>query len=803
MRNTSYKYNQAIDHILLNSEDEDLYPVSIPVPTPEEYYNLPYEEAIKKIDGYGISPEKQRFQYQETPSKLTELEAVIRRKKQLKPKDVVKLEDIDEELFNNASYYSKEIQWIKRQIRRHYKGYFFFNNGTPTYIPGCMYTYLNFWPIGNPKNKAGLPEYRDRDRRWFLGVMYAFKTKDGFFRYKVVYSDGEENFVRYFNMKKSVDEFIERYKNSYIEEGEFIVDTGERTMYGVVYPKHRREGATSRAGFMNWYITATMGIQRFGGIQSMSDYHSTQVFVDHIAKRLRRMPFFFKLMTEGSSVPKEAISFTAPASRAAGSVGTTSLPPHEGWINHRPSGERAYDMEKLHFIHHDEVGKVDPKAGININIIERWRVVMKCLAQGPYIHGLGLLTSTLGEMERGGGEQMKRLILASKFNERNDNGQTASGLFTIFFPAYDGLDGFIDEYGNSIIDDPNRPIKNSDGRVVMIGARTYLSNKRKTFEANGDQTGLIEEMQNFPWTLKECFMSASKDSSFPVLKIKKRITELTFQQSVTRRYNFEWTEGRGSNVRLVPDDEGKFIISHMPPPGQRNQKEWDPDLESWKPSWQVMNKYVMGADPAKYESEEITGKKKSYHAGAMFYKKDSSIDGDNNNEIKLRSQWISDKFVLTYKQRDVSREEYADDMAKACVFYGAMLYPEMNITHLYERFLDWGLRGYLLYDMDENGIRKPLPGRVTTDGQNNSTKQEIFDSWEQYLKVGCETENHIELLEECGNIDGRKEMTKYDLFTSGGYALLGSKSIYPKFVEMNEQSSKIDGLLFDTFDYDI
>ena len=105
--------------------------------------------------------------------------------------------------------------------------------------------------------------------------------------------------------------------------------------------------------------------------------------------------------------------------------------------------------------------------------------------------------------------------------------------------------------------------------------------------------------------------------------------------------------------------------------------------------------------------------------------------------------------------------------------------------------------------MDENGIRKPLPGRVTTDGQNNSTKQEIFDSWEQYLKVGCETENHIELLEECGNIDGRKEMTKYDLFTSGGYALLGSKSIYPKFVEMNEQSSKIDGLLFDTFDYDI
>jgi hypothetical protein len=801
MRESKYTYDKEDEYILYHEDDEDLYPLQIKVPSVEEFFGLPYDEAVKKIDGYGLAPQKQRFVYQEMPSKLLELEAIIRRKKQLKPKEVVTLDDIDQELFNNYSYYSKEIAWIKQQIKRHYKGYYFFNNGKPTYMPGCQYTYLNFWPIGNQKNKKGLAEYRDRDRRWFISVMYAYKTTQGFYKYKVVYNDNGESMVRYFNIKKSVDEFVEKYPNNYIEEGSFIVDTGDRTMYGLIYPKHRREGATSRAGFMNWYVTATMGIQRFGGIQSMSDYHSSQVFSDHIAKRLRRMPFFYKLMTEGSSVPKEVISFTAPASRASGGVGSTTLPPHEGWINHRPSGERAYDMEKLHFIHHDEVGKVDPKNGININIIDRWRVVMKCLAQGPYIHGLGLLTSTLGEMEKGGGEQMKKLIFASRFDDRNDNGQTASGLFTLFFPAYDGLDGFIDEYGNSIVNDPPKPVKNSDGRIVMIGAKTFLMNKRRAFEMANDQIGLIEEIQNFPWNLKECFMSASKDSSFPVLRIRRRITDLNFQPHVTRRYNMEWEEGRGSNVKIREDDNGRFVISHLPPYAQRNIKEWDPDLEAWKPGWNVINKYVMGADPAKYEEQEISGKKKSYFAGAMFYKKDNSIDGDNNNEIKLRSQWISDKFVLTYKHRDVTREEYADDLAKACVFYGAMLYPEMNITNLYENFVSWGLSGYLLYDMDDNGIRKNLPGRVTTDGQNNSTKQEIFDSWENYLKNACETENHIELLNECANIDGRKEMTKYDLFTAGGYALLGSKSIYPKFVEMNEQSSQIESRLFDEFDY--
>ena len=103
--------------------------------------------------------------------------------------------------------------------------------------------------------------------------------------------------------------------------------------------------------------------------------------------------------------------------------------------------------------------------------------------------------------------------------------------------------------------------------------------------------------------------------------------------------------------------------------------------------------------------------------------------------------------------------------------------------------------------MNEQGEKKPLPGRITTDGSNNSAKQDIFDTWEQYLKDGCEYENHIEILEETANIDGRAEMTKYDLFTAGGYALLGSKSLYPKFVEMNEQASKIDSDLFGTFDY--
>ena len=48
MRETKYKYEKSDTSIFLNTDDEDLFPIEIKVPTPDQFYNLPYEEAIKK-----------------------------------------------------------------------------------------------------------------------------------------------------------------------------------------------------------------------------------------------------------------------------------------------------------------------------------------------------------------------------------------------------------------------------------------------------------------------------------------------------------------------------------------------------------------------------------------------------------------------------------------------------------------------------------------------------------------------------------------------------------------------------------
>ena len=66
-------------------------------------------------------------------------------------------------------------------------GMWFFNNGTPTYITGDHYHYLNWFKID-----SGYPDYRDRDRRWFyhwflcdtdpecIGQCYGKLRRDGY-----------------------------------------------------------------------------------------------------------------------------------------------------------------------------------------------------------------------------------------------------------------------------------------------------------------------------------------------------------------------------------------------------------------------------------------------------------------------------------------------------------------------------------------------------------------------------------------------------------------------------------------------
>ena len=91
--------------------------------------------------------------------------------------------------------------------------------------------------------------------------------------------------------------------------------------------------------------------------------------------------------------------------------------------------------------------------------------------------------STVNPMNKGG-EEYKGLWYDSDPNERINNGRTRSGLYRIFIPAYDALEGFFDEYGNAVVRGSRQSvhIHGIDGDTYDIGSRTYLKNERQVLQ---------------------------------------------------------------------------------------------------------------------------------------------------------------------------------------------------------------------------------------------------------------------------------------------------------------------------------
>lgn len=709
-------YKLAPQFVFVNDDDRDLNPVKIDLPEPPPYH---------KIDGFGLPAREQMWQPPKLPRKLKDLQTKLST-----------LDDIWDELDGHKEYYEEEIKFIQRAWYYRLHGYWFFNNGVPTYIDGWHYFYCAWWNID-----VGLPKYRDRDRRFFLFARKIYNEtrapRCDAKGYAIKDSDGEYDWIEF----------------------------EKRLFYGFNYAKHRREGATYKAECINFeIISRTSGA--FGGIQSMNDVQARKCFLRHLVAPWKKLPFFFKPNYEGSTSPKTELSFTPPAKRLSskGSLSYAEIGLESG-INYEMADPSAYDGDKLFFHHDDEVGKL--KKGLSC--WDRHTVVKECLVTGSEIIGFTIKTSTVGEMERGGGKLFKHQCMMSKFYERNPNGQTRSGLANLFIPAYDGLQGFIDKYGMSVIDTPTKEQAEFIGR--KIGAREYLLNRRKGFIDADDQDGLSEEIRLYPMRFAECFRTSTKSSGFNMNKLETYIDDLTFRNDATIRGDFMWQGNiRDSKVIFKENPSGKFVVSHQLNEKDANRRFWDDNEECWIPGNTEYG--CAGGDPFKFNKTE--GNRKSNGGGAVV-RKGKIRDGD----FSLRRN-----FSCTYNVRVYDKNEYGEDMLMMCVYYGVKMFPEINVPFLWDYFFDRGYSGYLLYKVDPKSFEQSkTPGIQTSE----RFKQDIFSEYMGWIEYEAISELHIEVLEECRDIDGPEDMTNYDLFTAGGLALLGTHGVYDEIQKLESE----------------
>lgn len=710
-------------YMVFNEGDDDMHPIRV---------ELPECPNPQEIDGWGLPKDEQVFRTTKVSDRMREL---IKRGGTI--------QRIWEAIAKNKKHYRNEILFIKQEWDRVLNGYWCFINGQPTFIPGWHYFYLNYWHLDG----GVLPEYRLRDRMFFMFAMFAYTDTTAWFPYRI--KDDLTDDYRYFSSVSAAKKFM-KGRNLDIETGDFIVDFGKRTCIGFTYAKHRREGATYKAECINYLITfISNGVH--SGIQSMDEGSAKEAFRDKLVAPWKKLPFFFKPEYTGSTSPKEKLMFdyAASGSKIGGAIASPQVG-LESYIDYKSPVAGAYDGSKLRGYHGDEVGKTR-----HVDVYRRHNIVSKALMQGDRIVGFAVYTSTVGQMAKEGGSKFKTMCMNSKWEERSDvSGMTSTGLYNLFIPAYINLEGYTDKFGNPIIEDPKN--KEEAKRLgVRFGAKSYLKDKRRQKE--NDPEALNEEIRMHPMKFRECFLRSAKNSSFDLTKIHNRLNEFDMNPSIMPRcVNFKWTNGFGSAVIPVDDPEGRFYLSYIPE--KPNQKVMH------NGQYRPVNpfKFRASADPFKTERSGST-RGMSNGGGAVFMMRDSVIDPDD----KPVEEWDTNRFVCTYNNRTDIKREFAEDMLKMSIYYNALIFPERNVTFVIDMFKEWKFGGYLMYAR-QKGKRAFEPGFWT----NQHIQQEIFMQYRDYVAMHSHRDMHPELLEELAEIDGYDDMTNYDLFTAGGGCLI-------------------------------
>ena len=703
--------------------DPDLVPFSIPLPNPPEE---------RFIDYYNLPKDEQYWRPPSLPRRLRELQ-----------KSNKSIKAINDFLRKNQGEYAMEIEFVRREWERRNNGYWLYINGVATWMPGWHYFYCGYWELD-----VGLPRYLDRDRKFFVFADYAYKTT------KTI--DGKE---------------YER-----------------RVCMGFNYPKHRREGATYRAAEINYEINSKR-FNSHGGIQSMDGKSGKRTFREKYVQPWKRLPFFFKPLYSGTTDPKEQMVFDVPAQHIT-KEGSIAVPEVglQSFIDFADSASRSwYDGDKLHFYHDDETGKTKEE-----DVYIRQQVVSKCLTQDQRIniHGFYISTSTVGQMASGGGRNYYDLCQDSWQHDYDPiTGQTKTGLWNLFMPAYEGNMMFIDKFGNSIVDDPDeetvsnwaQPIKGLDG--TYIGSKTYLdgmfSSMLTGMEAR-EVERYNEELRQSPTKWRNCWGGAGSGNGLNIIKIGVRLEDLRMMPNAMRTVNMAWKDGV---VVLVDDPNGRYNVSLILPPEETNRKvmrsvETDEGLQNW---WypEVRGRFTASADP--YKFRKVNAHRESKGGGCVYWERDFNLDPPD----KPMQQWESGRFVCTYLHRPATPEEYIDDMLKMCVYYGADMFPEINIPTVWDHFVVSGYGGYLKYEKDSVGRWMKTPGWYNSGNK----PQALWNVVQSYIEMNCHREMHSDFLSQCFTIRGVDELTDYDLFTACGGALLGSRTDYK---EMNPDRSYVD-----------
>jgi hypothetical protein len=621
------------------------------------------------------------------------------------PKDLKKIKSVFDWDDYPTNFKEEWYDYIDTEFKRRDEGMWFNNKDIPTYITGTNYMYLQWSKID-----VGQPDFRESNRLFYL--------------------------------------FWEACK-------------ADVRSYGMCYLKNRRSGFSFMASGET-VNQATISTDSRFGILSKSGPDAKKMFTDKVVPISINYPFFFKPIQDGMDRPKTELAYRVPASKFTRKKLDTNEKLQEisgldTTIDWKNTGDNSYDGEKLKLLVHDESGKWERPT----NILNNWRVTKTCLRLGSRIIGKCMMGSTSNALDKGG-ENFKKLYYDSNVIERNANGQTRSGLYSLFIPMEWNYEGYIDSYGFPVFNTPNKGVEGPQGDAIDQGVIEYWQNEVDGLK--NDQDGLNEYYRQFPRTEQHAFRDETKQSLFNLTKIYEQIdyNEDLRNTSVVTKGSFQWENGiKDSKVLFMPNKNGRFNITWVPPTNLQNR--------------------VIIKGNTKYPGNDHCGA-----FGCDSYDISGTVDGRGSNGAlhgltKFSMEDIPpNHFFLEYIARPQTAEMFFEDVLMACIFYGMPLLCENNKPRLLYYFRRRGYRGYSMNRPDKVWNKLSVTEKEIGGIPNSSEdiKQAHASAIETYVDTNIgRTEGGYgdmyfqKTLEDWAkfNINNR---TKHDASISSGLALM-------------------------------
>ena len=527
---------------------------------------------------------------------------------------------------------------------------------------------------------------------------------------------------------------------------------------------------------------ATISSDSRFGILSKSGSDAKKMFTDKVVPISVNYPFFFKPIQDGMDRPKTELAYRVPASKLTrrkleSNEQLRELDGLDTTIDWKNTGDNSYDGEKLKLLAHDESGKWERPD----NILNNWRVTKTTLRLGSRIVGKCMMGSTSNALDKGG-SNFKKLYYNSNVEKRNRNGQTSSGLYSMFIPMEWNYEGFMDSYGSPVFVREKDSIKGADGYDITTGVIEHWENEVDGLKDDPDS--LNEYYRQFPRTEQHAFRDEAKDSLFNLTKIYQQIdynAEMNNISSVTTG-SFQWVGGvKDTQVEFYPNKDGRFQISWVPPRNLQNK--------------------VFVKNGFKSPGNEHIGA-----FGCDSYDISGTVDGKGSNGALHGLTKFSmedappNHFFLEYIARPQTAEIFFEDVLMACIFYGMPILCENNKPRLLYYFKRRGYRAFSMNRPDKiwnklSTTEKEIGGIPNSSEDIKQAHAAAIESYiESYVGLvedGYGDMYHQKTLEDWGKFDINNR-TKFDATISSGLAIMAcNKNRYRPNPEKKYQPIKL------------